>query len=72
MYFQVISKLGKAIAISPARWDLIIHTKHPEITGKERKVQEALQEPQKILARRDGKTQEWRWVHHHGLLHRPD
>lgn len=48
MYFQVISKLGKTIRVSFARWDLIIHTKHQEIKGKEHEIQQAVQEPDEI------------------------
>lgn len=48
MYFHVISKLGKDIEVSAARWDLIVRTKHPEIKGKESGIKETLKEPDEI------------------------
>ena len=43
MYFEVTSVLGKRIRTTESYWRKLITTKHPGIRGKEKEVQEALQ-----------------------------
>ncbi len=45
LYFQVISKLDKNISTTRGYWNIIVNIKHPSIKGKEKEVQEALQNP---------------------------
>ncbi len=43
MYFEVTSILGKRIRTTKAYWEKLVTTKHPGMRGKEREVQDALQ-----------------------------
>ncbi len=48
VHFEVTSKLGKLIRATQSRWNLIVRTKHPEISGKESEVMRTLTEPDEI------------------------
>jgi len=43
LYFEVTSVLGKRIRITKSYWEKLVTTKHPGMRGKEREIQEVLQ-----------------------------
>jgi len=51
--FEVQTPLGFRVRVASAYWEMIVTTKHPVMAGRERDVQEALQNPEEIrLSRR--------------------
>jgi len=44
LYFEVTSVLGKRIGTTRSYWEKLISTKHPGMRGREKEVQEALQD----------------------------
>ena len=43
LYFEVTSVLGRRIRTTKSYWEKLVTNKHPTMRGKEREVQEALQ-----------------------------
>ena len=53
IHFEVLTPLGFRVRVTRAYWELIVTVKHPVMAGRELDVQETLQTPDEIRARRN-------------------
>jgi len=56
IHFEVKSKLGILVDTTKIYWDVITHTKHPTLRGRESDVKRVLSEPDEIRSSKKDKS----------------